>query len=166
MTNSRSKGKRGELEFSKALQSMGVEARRGQQFSGGGDSPDVVTSLEGVHFEVKRVESLNLKSAMEQAKNDAGDKIPIVAHRKNRGDWQLTLHLSDIEGFIRSWMGSQSAILAAFETEPVSPRIQAKTDAILSSGGTISAESGKPMEIVQAAQDSVNEKLNGGESNE
>jgi hypothetical protein len=58
------------------------------------------------------------------------------------------------------------AVIAQPKTEPVSPRIQAKTDAILSSGGTISAESGKPMEIVQAAQDSVNEKLNGGESNE
>jgi len=52
--------------------------------------------------------------------------------------------------------------VAAFETEPVSPRVQAKTNAILLSGGTISAESGKPMEFVPAAQDSVNEKLNGG----
>ena len=54
--------------------------------------------------------------------------------------------------------------VAAFETEPVSPRIQAKTDAVLLFGGTISAEVGKPMEFVPAAQDSVNQKLNGGES--
>lgn len=38
--------------------------------------------------------------------------------------------------------------VAAFETEPVSPRIQAKTDAVLLFGGTISAEVGKPMEFV------------------
>jgi hypothetical protein len=54
--------------------------------------------------------------------------------------------------------------VAAFETEPVSPTVQAKTNAILLSGGTISAEAGKPMEFVPAAQDSVNQKLNGGES--
>ena len=54
--------------------------------------------------------------------------------------------------------------VAAFETEPVSPTVQAKTNAILLSGGTISAEVGKPMEFVPAAQDSVNQKLNGGES--
>jgi hypothetical protein len=37
--NSRNKGKRGELEAAKFLASEGFPARRGQQFSGGADSP-------------------------------------------------------------------------------------------------------------------------------
>lgn len=106
MTNSRSKGKRGELEFSKVLIELGIDARRGQQFAGGTDSPDVVTSLENIHFEVKRVEKLNLSKAMEQATNDAGDKVPVVAHRRNREDWMLTLKMSDIKRFVSEWRGS------------------------------------------------------------
>lgn len=86
--NSRSKGKNGELEFSHLLTSKGLGARRGQQFSGGADSPDVVCEgLPGVHFEVKRVEAGNLYSWLDQAKRDAAGKIPVVAHRKNGKDW-------------------------------------------------------------------------------
>jgi hypothetical protein len=40
--NSRNKGKRGELEAAHMLTHEGFPARRGQQFSGGTDSPDVV----------------------------------------------------------------------------------------------------------------------------
>ena len=49
--NSRNKGKRGELEWRDVIRSHGYEARRGQQFSGSPDSPDVVTDLP-YHFEV------------------------------------------------------------------------------------------------------------------
>lgn len=86
MINSRAKGKCGELEFSHFLQSMGVKARRGAQFSGGPESPDVVTELP-VHIEVKRVEALQLRAAIQQAKDDSGGKPWCVAHRWNRGDW-------------------------------------------------------------------------------
>ena len=40
--NSRTKGKRGELELAKALRLYGYDARRGQQYHGGADSPDVI----------------------------------------------------------------------------------------------------------------------------
>jgi len=95
--HSRNKGKRGELEFAKLLTSEGFEARRGQQFSGGSDSPDVVCeSLGKFHFEVKRVETLRLYPAMAQATNDAGiDKIPLVAHRRNGEEWVVITKASD-----------------------------------------------------------------------
>lgn len=50
---SRDKGARGEREFRDLLREHGFEARRGQQFAGGNDSPDVVTDLP-CHVEVKR----------------------------------------------------------------------------------------------------------------
>ena len=90
--NSRNKGKVGEREFAELLRAHGFDARRGQQFAGGTDSPDVVSdALDWLHIEVKRVQQLNLAEACAQAKRDAGGKPWIVAHRKNRGPWFITL---------------------------------------------------------------------------
>ena len=97
--NSRSKGKRGELEWRDVIRSHGYEARRGQQFSGNPDSPDVVTNLP-YHFEVKRVERLNIDNAMKQAESECGDKPPVVAHRKNGGQWMVTLLAPDFFNII------------------------------------------------------------------
>lgn len=56
--NSRDKGKRGEREFASLLREHGFDARRGQQFAGGADSPDVVSdALAWLHVEVKRVQN-------------------------------------------------------------------------------------------------------------
>ena len=94
--NSRQKGAAGEREFAHALAEHGHTARRGQQFSGGTDSPDVVCdTLPEVHFEVKRVEAGNLYKWMKQAKRDAGKKMPAVAHRKSKEDWVIVLTLTD-----------------------------------------------------------------------
>lgn len=95
--NSRSKGKNGELEFSHYLKDHGHEARRGQQFSGGDDSPDVVSSIDWIHWEVKRVEALQVYKSVEQAKRDAGSgRIPVVAHRKNREEWLAIFPMDDL----------------------------------------------------------------------
>ena len=86
--NSRTKGKTGELEFAAVLKAKKLDARRGQQFSGGKDSPDVIcSSLTGVHFEVKRVQAGNPYKWLDQAQRDGVGKLPVVAHRKNRKDW-------------------------------------------------------------------------------
>ena len=62
--NSRQKGAAGERELANWLkQYEGVEARRGQQFSGSPDSPDVVHSMEGLHIECKQVEALSLRES-------------------------------------------------------------------------------------------------------
>lgn len=91
--NSRQKGAQGEREFAAVLVAKGLEARRGQQFSGGKDSPDVVCNgLTNVHFEVKRVQAGNAYKWLEQACRDAGsEKLPIVAHRKNGKNWVAIL---------------------------------------------------------------------------
>ena len=96
MTNSRRKGAVGEREIAKYLREHGFnEARRGQQFKGGADSPDVV-GLTGFHIEVKRVERLDLNAAMEQSIRDsAPDEKPIVVHRRNNDYWKVTMRLDD-----------------------------------------------------------------------
>ena len=106
MVHSRNKGKSGELEFARELTwTFDCEACRGRQHHGRQDAPDVYTDLEGVHFEVKRTESLSLYAAMEQAINDAGDNIPVVAHRRNHKEWLVVLKLKDVPEFIRRVKG-------------------------------------------------------------
>lgn len=74
------------------LRQEGFTARRGQQFAGGADSPDVICEeLSGLHMEVKFVESLNLERACEQAERDRGVKPYIVAHKKSRSHWKVTM---------------------------------------------------------------------------
>ena len=95
--NARQKGARGEREWRDQLREAGYTARRGQQFSGGSDSPDVICDeLAGViHFEVKRVQALNIHAAVEQATRDGAGKTPVVAHRKNNQPWLVTILAKD-----------------------------------------------------------------------
>jgi len=97
MTNSRSKGKRGELEFVRLCRDEGFDARRTAQYCGNsGEAADVV-GLPGIHVEVKRVETLNVEKAMQQARRDAGKsgRVPIVAHRRNGEKWKITMDAAD-----------------------------------------------------------------------
>ena len=95
--NSREKGARGERELAEFLRERGVAARRGQQFSGGTESPDVVTELKHVHFECKRVEAGNPYDWLAQAQRDCGPaKIPVVAHKRNRKEWIAILPLEEL----------------------------------------------------------------------
>lgn len=63
----------------------------------GHDAPDI-DGIYGLHIEVKRVERLNLSEAMQQSENDARlHEIPVVMHRKNREEWQVTVKLHDLQ---------------------------------------------------------------------
>ena len=92
--NSRSKGKKGELELAKKLRDYGYDCRRGQQYCGANGDADVV-GLPGIHIECKRVERLDLYGAMAQAIADSKGKMPVVMHRKNHCDWLVTMRLAD-----------------------------------------------------------------------
>ncbi len=95
---SRNKGKVGERELARELARVfGVAARRGVQFQGGPDSPDVVTDIPDVHIECKRTERFRLYEALEQAVEDAGvQKIPVVCHRRNKKPWVAVVRLDDL----------------------------------------------------------------------
>lgn len=95
--NSRQKGAAGEREFAHFLQDHKLSARRGQQFHGGADSPDVICEdLTEVHFEVKRVEKFNIHASLKQAIKDAGSRLPIVAHRRSKEDWLAVVRMADL----------------------------------------------------------------------
>jgi|TARA_R100000750_G_C2319309_1_gene85680 Holliday junction resolvase len=96
MVNSKLKGKNGELEVAHLLKEYGFNARRGQQFAGGQDSPDVVHSVEGIHIEVKRTEAFRLYDALEQAEADKNEhEQAVVFHRKNNQPWVVVLKAED-----------------------------------------------------------------------
>jgi len=101
-SRSRNKGKRGERELARLLTAEGFEARRGQQHRGGPDSPDVICpALPDLHFEVKRTERLRLYDALTQARQEAGGRLPVVAHRRNGCDWVAVLGLEDLLTILR-----------------------------------------------------------------
>ena len=102
--NSKQKGARGERELAAKLRFLGMDARRGQQYSGANGDADVV-GLPGIHIECKRVERLRLEEAYEQSRRDAarlGD-IPTVMHRKNGGNWLVTLSLEHFLSLYKAW---------------------------------------------------------------
>lgn len=100
MSGSKAKGTRGEHEIEKILQDYGIRAYRNDQiFKGGKGNPDVSAEIADIplHIEVKRCERLNVTEAMHQAERDATeDALPVVAHRRNREKWLITLRLTDL----------------------------------------------------------------------
>ena len=96
--NSKAKGKTGELELAHYLTDHGYPARRGQQFQGTPESPDIICeSLDKIHFECKRTEKAKLYDWMKQAQKDAGEKqIPVVCHRRNNSEWLAILPLDKL----------------------------------------------------------------------
>ena len=96
--NVKRKGTAGENELAELLRSQGIRAYRNDQiFKGGSGNPDVCAELEGakLHIEVKRVEKLNVPEAVHQAEKDAAaGTLPMVAHRRNREKWLMTMPLS------------------------------------------------------------------------
>lgn len=106
--DSRAKGARAERSFAKLLREHGYEAERGCQHSGGKDSPDVKTNMPRCHWEVKFVEKLNLDKALEQSKRDAGeDEIPLVAHKKSRKPWFVTMEFNEWIEMYKAWEREQ-----------------------------------------------------------
>ena len=102
--HSKNKGKRGEREAAKFIETFGFEAHRGQQYAGSKDSPDVIHNIPGIHIEVKRNEALQMWPALRQAIRDADDKTPIVLHRTSKsgkkgehpkGEWIVIMLATD-----------------------------------------------------------------------
>ena len=102
MTNSRAKGARGELELSKILKRLypDSEARRGQQFAGSPDSPDVVGVLSEFQIECKRYKPKAglIGRALAQAERDGApaNKPGLAFYRGNREDWIVALRPESI----------------------------------------------------------------------
>lgn len=105
MINVNRKGKVAERSFRDLLHAAGyTSARRGQQFAGGTDSPDVICAeLSAFHFEVKNRERGNVFAFMQQAERDAGAaKIPIVAMRRNLHPFLVVIRSRDFFTLLRN----------------------------------------------------------------
>ena len=115
--NSRAKGAVGEREFAELLRASGWPgAMRGQQRSGL-EQADVVGGPERVHWEVKRVESLNVWAAHEQAVRDAEPhELPVVAMRRNKSRWLAVLPLEDLLTMLRA--RERAAFAAGLASRP------------------------------------------------
>jgi hypothetical protein len=103
---SRQKGKRGEREAAAELGAiLGVTARRGVQYQGGPDSPDVVLEGVPIHVEAKRTERLSLWAAIEQAKADAPTgSVPIVWHKANRRESVVIVETARLPDLVEAYL--------------------------------------------------------------
>jgi Holliday junction resolvase len=127
--NSRNKGKVGEREFAALLREHGFDARRGQQFAGGADSPDVVSdALAWLHVEVKRVQNLNLADACAQAEGDSAGKPWIVAHRRNHAPWLITMRAEFFFELLREFQPRMDTDSPHPGPLPSAERVTARTE--------------------------------------
>ena len=101
---SRNKGARGERLWRDVCREHGYDAERGCQFyDKGSDIADVI-GLPGIHQEVKFCQSVRIREWMEQSIDDAGpDEMPIVAHKRLREPWLVTMRAEDWFQLYREW---------------------------------------------------------------
>lgn len=104
MPNSKRKGKTGELEAAKVLESVfGIRARRSVQYCGDEGHADIVTEPDiGLFIEVKRCERLNVFAAVDKAAQQANGRVPVILWRKNKSHWLLVLKLQDVPQFVNN----------------------------------------------------------------
>ena len=99
--NAKKKGARGERLWRDELNASGFTGsfRDGQQgfgVAGNGYHPDAVCPmLPNLHSEVKFTQALTVRKALQQSIDDAGDRVPIVAWKKNNAPWTVTMLADD-----------------------------------------------------------------------
>lgn len=96
---SRDKGKRGELDWAHFCQEHGYNVSRTAQCKGKTGAAGDCEGLPHLHQEVKFVERLNVREALEQSERDAKAEgkgnLPILAHRMSRKPWLVTMYAED-----------------------------------------------------------------------
>ena len=102
---SRDKGKRGEREAAAELNRLfDCEARRAQQYCGADGDADIKCDIDGLQFEVKRQERMQMYKWMDQAESDKRyTEIPVVLTRQNNKPWLLAVKLDDLPAMIEAF---------------------------------------------------------------
>ena len=101
MTNSRRKGADYEREVAAEMRRHGLQARRGQQYSGANGDPDVVCEqLPQFHLELKRraksISAAEMYRFMAQAERDSKQgQVPVVIHRVDGEKSLVTMRFTD-----------------------------------------------------------------------
>jgi Holliday junction resolvase-like predicted endonuclease len=99
MVNSRSKGKRGEHLACEALRALGIEARRSVQYSGKAGDHDLVTSVDGIGFEVKNTNRLAPYAFIDQAAQQCkrgSKRLPVVLMKSDNREFLCMFRLADL----------------------------------------------------------------------
>ena len=92
----RIKGQIAEREVATLLRAHGFEARRGRQYKGTDDSPDVTHNMPGFHIEVKNVRSPMFHPWLERCAMEAGEgKSPLLFWRRDRIPWYVVIRADD-----------------------------------------------------------------------
>lgn len=106
--NSKQKGKRGERELAKLLQTYGYDTRRGQQYCGIEGDADVV-GIDGLHIECKRAEQVRDEVFLKQAEHDAKEgEIPVVMYRRNHEEWKVIMRLENFMPIYTSFLQNRT----------------------------------------------------------
>ncbi len=141
--SSKQKGASGEREFRDLLRAHGFEAARHGRNSFGPDGErtheDVTHNIRGIHFEVKRRETMDVPSWFAQARAEAPAKTPVIAWRSNRQPWRVIL---DAEDFL-NLLEDAEYVPAKERAQPSKPR-----PVSLSTPGTIADKSCAAMNYV------------------
>ena len=102
---SRNKGKAGERACAAEMGALlGIsDCRRGVQYCGGNDSPDVILPGTRLHVECKRTETLSLYTAMAQAVADApASSVPMIWHRRSHKKSLIVIESARLVEFARA----------------------------------------------------------------
>ena len=91
---SREKGKRGERAVCDLLIKAGFAARRGQQFKGTKDSPDVIHSMWDIDIEAKWRQQWAVYDWLEKL-NEEGSGRPVVFAKRDRQPVVVLLYAED-----------------------------------------------------------------------
>jgi len=108
----REKGARGERLWRDVCRAEGFgNVERGcQLYQKGSEIADVI-GLPGIHQEVKFVERLNVRQAMEQAERDtAPGEIPILAHKTSRKEWLVTMRAGDFFKLYKEYLPIEGSV--------------------------------------------------------
>lgn len=84
----REKGKRGEREVAQKIVAHGFEARRDGRLD-----DDLVHNVRGVHFEVKRCETLRIPQWLRDAAEVAGERDPVLCFKRSREPFYAVVEL-------------------------------------------------------------------------
>lgn len=95
---SRNKGARGELAVIELAKAHGFTAVRSR--SGGGQALSDIVGIPGFALESKWVERESVRQWFEQAAENCGTDVPVVAHKRNHGRWLATLELDELLALI------------------------------------------------------------------
>ena len=100
----REKGKVGERWLAKQLRWCGFSARRGAQYRGGPDSPDVLCPDLPYHWEMKwgYKQGLSIRRVLKQASKEAPDhSTPVGVWKPQREEAMAFMYLHDFLDLLR-----------------------------------------------------------------